>query len=136
MDVQLDVSPKVRVSRLDVIEGPSGRKGRSKTERARIAAESFRPDVKVADLARKHGTTRWQIYDWRKQLRHGRLVVPEDVASSPGFAQVVIAASATAPQTSASCIEVVVADIVVRAPADATEDHLVRVLRAAQTAAA
>jgi len=27
------------------------------------------PGVTVADVARKHGTTRWQIYDWRKQIR-------------------------------------------------------------------
>jgi len=39
------------------------------------------PRVTVADIARKHGTTRWQIYDWRKQLRKGNLVVPESVAA-------------------------------------------------------
>ena len=56
-----------------VIEGLSGRRWRTKAERARIAAESMMPGVTVVDVARKHGTTRWQIYDWRKQMRKGNL---------------------------------------------------------------
>ena len=72
MGVHLDGSRVVGVSRLDVIEGPSGRRRRTKAERARIAAESMMPGVTVADVARKHGTTRWQIYDWRKQVRTGQ----------------------------------------------------------------
>jgi transposase-like protein len=46
------------------------------------------PGVKVADVARKYGTTRWQVYDWRKQLRRGNLVLPERVGpclSSPSW---------------------------------------------------
>jgi transposase len=27
------------------------------------------PGIAVADVARRHGTTRWQVYDWRKKLR-------------------------------------------------------------------
>jgi transposase len=46
------------VSRLEVIEGPTGRRRRSKSDRARIASESMLPGVKVADTARKYGTTR------------------------------------------------------------------------------
>ena len=74
MGVHLDGSWGVGVSRLEVIEGPSGRLRRTKAERARIAAESMMPGVRVADVARKHGTTRWQVYDWRKQIRKGNLV--------------------------------------------------------------
>ena len=40
MDVQLDVSKASRVSRLEVIEGPTGRRNRSAAEKAKIAAES------------------------------------------------------------------------------------------------
>ena len=69
--VHLDGSMGVGVSRLEVIEGPSGRRRRTTAERARIAAESLMPGVRVADVARKHGTTRWQVYDWRKKLRTG-----------------------------------------------------------------
>lgn len=66
MGVHLDGSRGVVVSRLEVIEGPSGRRRRTKAERARIAAQSMMPGETVADIARQHGATRWQIYDWRK----------------------------------------------------------------------
>ncbi|WP_347268678.1 transposase [Paracoccus sp. (in: a-proteobacteria)] len=34
-------------------------------ERAQIAVDSMMPGVTVADVARQHGVTRWQVYDWR-----------------------------------------------------------------------
>src|SRR5690606_20468190 len=95
MGVQLGGSRSVGVSRLEVIEGPSGRRRRTKAERARIAAESMMPGMTVADVARKHGTTRWQVYDWRKQMRKGNLVVPESVAALPIFAELVVDDTAT-----------------------------------------
>ncbi len=64
---------------LEVIEGPSGRRRRTKAERARIAVEGLMPGVSVADVARRHGTTRWQVYDWRKKPRTGQLVLPESL---------------------------------------------------------
>jgi transposase len=86
MGVHLDGSTDGGVSRLEVIEGPSGRRQRTKAERARIAAESLMPGVTVTDVARRHGTSRWQIYDWRRQLRTGQLVLPQNVACLPIFA--------------------------------------------------
>ncbi len=59
-------------------------------ECARIAVESLIPGVTVADVARRYGTTRWQIYDWRKQMRKGNLEVPEGVAALPMFAELVV----------------------------------------------
>ena len=97
--IHLDGSSGVVVSRLEVIEGPSGRRQRTKAERARIAAESMMPGVIVADIACKHGTTRGQIYDWRKQIRKGNLVVPESVAALPVFAELFV--EDTASKTSA-----------------------------------
>lgn len=136
MGVHLDGSKGVGVSRLEVIEGPSGRRRRTKAERARIAAESMMPGVTVADVARKHGTTRWQIYDWRKQLRKGNLVVPESVAALPVFAELVVDDSATAaPAAARSDLEIVVGDVVIHAGADADEGQLTRAIRAARAAA-
>ena len=48
--VHLDGLSGVGVSRLEVLEGPSGRLRRSPAERARIAAESMMPGVTVADV--------------------------------------------------------------------------------------
>ncbi|MFO7855849.1 MAG: transposase [Paracoccaceae bacterium] len=125
------------VSRLEVIEGPTGRRRRTKAERSRIAAESLMPGAKVADVARRHGTTRWQVYDWRRKLRMGELVVPESVAALPMFAELVIeGAAAEAPLAHAtSGVEIVVGDVVIRAGADAGEGQLTRVIRAARAAA-
>jgi transposase len=138
VDGQSDVSSG-SVSRIEVIEGRSGRRARSPAERARIAAESFLPGVRVADVARRHGTTRWQVYDWRKRLRDGRLTLPEEVAEQPRFARLLVEESErpTAPRPAVracACIEVEVSGIVIRAGADADEAHLARVIRAARAA--
>src|SRR3546814_13966054 len=85
MEGKLDGFRKGYAGRLEEIEGPAGRRRRSDAERARIAAESLRPDVQVTDLARQHGITRWQVYHWRKRLREGRLALPDSVASAPAF---------------------------------------------------
>ncbi len=149
MGVQLDVSSgDGYAGRLEVIEGRSGRRWRSQEERARIAAESFMPRVRVADVARKHGTTRWQIYDWRKRLRDGRLALPERFATLPSFAALVVeepdalqAASQSASRLGvmgqsggAGIIEVIVDDVMIRAAVGADLDHLSRVIRAARAA--
>src|SRR3546814_19575486 len=76
MDVHLDVFRKGYAGRLEVIEGPTGRRRRSAAERARIAAERLRPDVQVTALGRPPGLTRWKVYQWGKRLRAGRLARP------------------------------------------------------------
>lgn len=133
MDVHLDVSNGGYAGRLEVIEGPTGRRRRSDEEKARIVAESLLPGVRVAEVARRHGITRWQVYDWRKRLRAGRLVLPESVASAPGFAALVVEdPSGRAPATAG--IEIVVGDVVIRGVAGVDADHLSRVIRAARAA--
>lgn len=127
------------VSRLEVIEGPTGRRRRTKAERARIAAESLVPGASVTDVARRHGTTRWQIYDWRRKLRTGQLVMPESVAALPMFAELVVesaAAGAEMPAEAlvASGVEIVIGDVVIRAGTDAGEGLLTRSIRAARAA--
>ncbi|MGY3698842.1 MULTISPECIES: transposase [unclassified Bradyrhizobium] len=62
-DVHLGGSSAGSVSRLEVLEGLSGRRMRSEAERARIVAESLLPGAQVSEVARKHGATRWHIYD-------------------------------------------------------------------------
>ena len=136
--VRLDGSIGVGVCRLEVIEGPSGRRRRTKAERARIAAESLMPGVSVADVARRHGTTRWQVYDWRKKLRTGQLIVPESVAALPMFAELVV--EGAAPDASSAgagvvVLEIVVGDVVIRAGAGADEGQLTRAIRAARASA-
>lgn len=134
MDVQLGVSNDGYAGRLDVVEGPTGRRRRSEGERARIAAESLMPGVPVADVARRHGVTRWQVYDWRRRLRDGRLALPEDVASTPAFAPLVVEEEPPPVPAKHASIEVVLGEVVIRAGPDVEEAHLARVLRAVRAA--
>ena len=136
--VHLDGSLGGGVSRLEVIEGPTGRRRRTKSERARSAAESLVPGASVTDVAQRHGTTRWQVYDWRKKLRTGQLLVPEDAAALPMFAELVVEgpAAAMSVETEASTgVEIVVGDVVIRVGADADEALLTRSIRAVRAAA-
>jgi transposase len=137
MGVHLDGSRSVGVSRLEVIEGPSGRRRRTKAERARIAAESLMPGMKVVDVARRHGTTRWQVYDWRRKLRTGQLAVSESVMALPMFAELVVEGAAVDASSAraTSDLEIVVGDVVIRAGAGADEGQLTRAIRAARAAA-
>ncbi|WP_246053732.1 transposase [Paracoccus hibiscisoli] len=119
-----------------MIEGLSGRRRRTKAERARIAAESLVPGASVTDVAQQHGSTRWQAYDWRKKLRTGQLVVPESVAALPKFAELVVERPAAAMPTEtevATGVEIVVGDVVIGVGADADEILLTRSIRAART---
>jgi len=144
MDGYLDGSTDGFAGRLEVIEGRTGRRVRSPEERARIAAESLVPGVKVADVARRYGVTRWQVYDWRRKLRAGELVVPEDAMSEPAFAALVV--ETALPEASlvqrpnraeaADSIELLVAGVTVRVGADVGEAQLVRVIRAVRAASA
>ena len=138
--VHLDGPRDGRVSRLEVIEGPSGRRLRTKAERARIAAESLMSGASVTDVAQRHGTTRWQIYDWRRKLRTGQLVVPESVAALPMFAELVVEGAAAGAEMPAEAVvatgvEIVVGDVVIRVGADADEVLLTRSIRAVRAAA-
>ncbi|MGR4932773.1 transposase [Bradyrhizobium sp. CAR08] len=77
------------MSRLGVLEGPSRRRVRSEAERARVVAESLLPGAQVSEMARKHGATRWQIYDWRRRFRQQGML-PLCEASQPIFAPLVV----------------------------------------------
>lgn len=131
--VHLDVPSNGFAGRLEVIEGPTGRRKRTEAEKARIVAESLMPGVRVAEVARKYGATRWQVYDWRKRLRRQeRLAFLERAGEAPAFAAVVVEEK---PQRQATaCIEIVVGDVVIRAEPDVDDAHLSRIIRIARAA--
>jgi transposase len=97
-------------------------------------AESLMLGVTVADVARRYGTTRWQVYDWRRRARDGRLALSAETSPSVGFAAMVVAEAQPASGADGSGIEVVVGDVMIRAAPDAGEAHLARVIRAARAA--
>lgn len=137
MDGYLDGSPEGYSGRVEVIEG-RGRRLRSEAERARIAAESLMPGAKVADVARRHWATRWQVYDWRRKLTAGKLAIPAAAMSEPSFAALVVETPSTAAKAparkAAGRIELVVDGVTIRVGAEVDEARLSQVIRAVRAA--
>jgi len=143
MDAQRDApfgAPKTGFAgRLEVVRGPSGRQRWTDEVKARVVADSFRRGARVADVARAHGVTRGQVYQWRMLARRGLLVLPGDDEAPLDFASVVVepdgaAASAGLSGPVGTVIEIVVSDVVIRAPEGAGAEQLARVIRAARLA--
>ena len=130
MDVQLDVSKEGYAGRLDVIAGPTGRRRRTEAERARIAAESLVPGAIISEIAQRYGLTRWQVYDWRRRLRAGRMTLPNESLPSPAFVPLVVEDELQPGRPTNDVIEISIGDVVVRAGRDVDEAHLARIFRA------
>ena len=76
------------ISRLEVLEGPTGRRNWPDEVKAQIVAESFEPGVKVSAVAHRHGLMPQHLTAWRRLAREGRLVLPS--AGEESFAQLVV----------------------------------------------
>ena len=70
------------VSRIEVLDGPTGRRRWPDDLKARIVAESFQPGARVCDVAAKYGLIARHLSGWRAQARKGELVVPIDAAQA------------------------------------------------------
>lgn len=76
------------VSRIEVLDGPTGRRRWPDNVKARIVAESFQPGARVCDVAAKYGLIARHLSGWRAQARKGELVVP--INAAPAFVPLVI----------------------------------------------
>jgi len=121
------------VSRLEVLEGPTGRRRWSDEAKAAIVAESFLPGVRVADVARRHGLTPQQLTGWRRLAREGKLVLPADETAMT-FAPVLIEDDAPGAVLSASgdhgpcVIEVETCGMVLRVPLETSTRRLAEIV--------
>ena len=140
----LDGSTDGYAGTIEVLEGRSGRRLRSEAERARIAAESLVPGARVSDVARRHGVTRWQVYDWRKKLASGQLALAAGTASEPMFASLVVEPPSTPAtdgrdrsvrsETRSFRIELELGGVIVRLRSDIDAAQLTRTIRAVRAA--
>jgi transposase len=96
---RMEVRGSRGVSRIEVLDGPTGRRRWPDDVKARIVAESFQPGARVCDVAAKYGLIARHLSGWRGQARKGELVVPIDVA--PAFVPLVIESLADAAAASA-----------------------------------
>nr|WP_249808929.1 transposase [Bradyrhizobium sp. 174] len=118
------------IARLEVLEGPSGRRVRSEAERARIVAESLLPGAHVSEVARKHHVaTRWQIYDWRRRFRQRGMLAPCEAPQST-FAPLVVESALEERHVPAIKLEIAIGDVVLRTDTAIDGEQLSRVIRA------
>ena len=101
------------------------------------------PGVRVADVACRHGVTRWQVYDWRKKLTAGVLALPAETAKEPMFAALVVEPKPSRPSrrpkkrgstAKPGKIELVVDGVTLRVSADIDDAQLTRTIRAIRAA--
>jgi transposase len=114
------------VSRLDASPDVPRRRWWS-SAKARILGEALVPGVNVSAVARRHGLKPQQVFAWRRQaLRSGRIEAALPISELPAFLPVSIERSGG--------VELVVADVTIRAGADVSVARLAEVIRAARSA--
>ncbi len=119
------------ISRLEVLEGPTGRRNWPDEVKAQIVAESFEPGVKVSAVARRHGLMPQHLTAWRRLAREGRLVLPS--AGEEPFAHLVVGDPRTAEhddQSGCGVISIETDGIIVRVPVDISAARLGDIARA------
>lgn len=92
MEQHLLGEPDAGTHRLEVMEGPTGRRRWPDDVKGRIVAETLRPGATVAEVARRHGMGAQHLSTWRRLARDGKIVVPgDDLEVGPMFANLEIA---------------------------------------------
>jgi transposase len=78
MEHHLLGEPLGNTNRLEVLEGPTGRRTWPDEVKGRIVAESFEPGARVSEVALRHGMAAQHLSTWRRLAREGKIVVPVD----------------------------------------------------------
>jgi transposase len=99
--------------RIEVITGVERRRRWSEEDKARIVAESLKPGVIVAEVARRYGLHPNQLYGWRSAFG----VQPAksgQAGAAPGFVPVTVVPEAPEASVSSRATEIVVGSVSVR----------------------
>jgi transposase len=116
-------------ARLEVIEGPTGRRSWTDEAKGRIVAESFAPGAIVNEVAKRHGLTPQHLTTWRRKARVGELVLPadavlpdtdgdDDQGSSEGQSETERASQPPVDSPPTTIIELEVSGTILRLPID------------------
>lgn len=113
------------VSRIEVLDGPTGRRRWPDDVKARIVAESLLPSVRVCDVAAKYGLIARHLSQWRGLARKGKLVLPVD--DGPSFVPLMVEPAAaptpfgTMPQ--AGVVKIEISGVVLHVASDCSPDR-------------
>jgi transposase len=115
------------IGRLEVLDGPTGRRTWPDEVKAAIVAESFEPGVKVSAVARRHGLTPQHLTSWRRAAREGRLVLPSE--DDGAFASILVEETQAARVGPGETISIETGGIVVRVPLEISATRLGDIVR-------
>jgi len=105
-------------TRLEVLDGATGRRAWSAEIKGRIVAETLMPGAKVAEVARRHGLKAQHLSTWRRLAREGKIVVPGDgLGDGPMFASLEIAPE-KAPISCGGFVAIDFGEATIRLPGD------------------
>ncbi len=110
------------VDRLEVLEGPTGRRSWADEEKIRIVRESLEPGARVCDVARRNGTAPQHLSTWRGLAKKGKLNVPIAEEDFPAFAALEVVEE-RAP-VAATSIELEANGIILRLPGDTSASRI------------
>ncbi|MCP4933742.1 MAG: transposase [bacterium] len=133
-DDQLLVEPGKGVSRLEVIEGPTGRRRWPDDVKARLVGESFQEGVRVCDVARRNGLNPQHLSTWRKLAREGKLAL--NLSDGPTFAALVVdeSVSSVPTDTVPVPVEIEVPGVIVRLAANSSAERIAAIATALRLA--
>ncbi len=141
-DIHLLVEPIMGARRMEVLEGPTGRRSWPDDEKSRIVAESFQQGVRVCDVARRNGVAPQHLSTWRRQARDGKLVL--NIPDEASFATLVLdderppkagnstgrVANKVPAQPAAAKIEIEASGVTVRLPGDTLPKQIAEIVAA------
>lgn len=120
------------VSRLDVLEGPTGRRTWPDWKKAEIVLESHEPGARVRDVALRHGMAPQHLSTWRRLARDGKLPLPDISSDLVTFAEIEVAEdTAVSPATpSGEMMEVEFEGVCIRLRSDAPASRIAEIASA------
>ncbi len=131
-DVRLLDEVRGCVGRMEVLEGPTGRRSWPDEEKIRIVRESLEPGARGCDVARRNGMTPQHLSTWRGLARKGKLNVPIPEEDFPAFAALEVLEE-RAP-AAAALIELEVDGVTLRLPGDTSASRIAEIIAALRQA--
>ena len=120
------------VDRLEVLEGPTGRRSWPDEEKIRIIRESLEPGARVCDVACRHGISPQHLSTWRGLAKKGKLNVPIPEEDFPAFAALEVVGER--PPTAAASIALEADGVTLRLPADMSASRIAEIVAALRQA--
>ena len=122
---RMEVPSRKGVSRIEVLDGPTGRRRWPDEVKARIVAESLAPGARVCDVAQKYGLIARHVSQWRGLARQGKLILPDH--SAPAFVPLVLESATTpdpvAAKTDVGVIKIEIGGAVLHVAPDCSPDR-------------